>query len=92
MLIEKAENAIKQYNMISAGDTVCTALSGGADSTALLLALSELSEKLSFGLTVVHINHMLRGAESDRDELFCRELCKRLNVPLTVFREDAAAF
>lgn len=92
MLIEKAENAIKQYNMISAGNTVCAALSGGADSTALLLALSELSEKLCFGLTAVHINHMLRGAESDGDELFCRELCKKLNVPLTVFREDAAAF
>lgn len=92
MIIEKAENAIKKYNMISAGDTVCAAFSGGADSAALLIALSELSEKLGFGLTAVHINHLLRGAESDGDEAFCRELCGKLNVPLTVFREDAAAF
>ncbi len=92
MIIGKAENAIKQYNMISAEDTVCAALSGGADSVALLLALSELSERLDFKLTAVHVNHLLRGEESDRDELFCRDLCKRLDVPLTVFREDAAAF
>ncbi len=92
MLTEKAESAIKQYNMISVGETVCAALSGGADSVALLLALRELSERLDFKLTAVHINHLLRGSESDRDENFCRELCKRLDIPLTVFREDAAAF
>lgn len=92
MIIEKAEKAVKQYNMIAAGETVCAAFSGGADSTALLLALSELSERLDFRLTAVHVNHLLRGEESDRDESFCRDLCEKLGIPLTVFREDAAAF
>lgn len=92
MIIGKAENAIKQYDMISAGETVCAAFSGGADSTALLFALSELSEKLDFKLTAVHVNHLLRGEESDRDENFCRGLCEKMNIPITVFREDAAAF
>ncbi len=92
MLLEKAAAAVKQYNMIAAGETVCAAFSGGADSAALLLALSELSERLDFRLTAVHVNHLLRGEESDRDESFCRGLCEKMNIPLTVFREDAAAF
>ncbi len=78
--------------MISAGNSVCAALSGGADSVALLLVLAELSSEMNFSLSAVHVNHLLRGEESERDERFCRELCSRLNVPLQVFRRDAAAF
>lgn len=78
--------------MLSRGDTVCCALSGGADSTALLLVLRELSERFGVRVTAAHVNHLLRGAESDGDEAFCRELCQRLDVPLAVFRRDAAAF
>ncbi|MGN0674318.1 MAG: tRNA lysidine(34) synthetase TilS [Oscillospiraceae bacterium] len=91
---EKVKAVIAKYNMLSAGETVFAALSGGADSVALLLVLAELSENtnLNFGLAAVHVNHMLRGEESDRDEAFCRDLCKKMNIPLTVFREDAAAF
>ncbi len=91
---EKVKAVIAKYNMLSAGETVFAALSGGADSVALLLVLAELSEKanLNFNLAAVHVNHMLRGKESDRDEAFCRELCGKMNIPLTVFREDAAAF
>ncbi|HYO77445.1 MAG TPA: tRNA lysidine(34) synthetase TilS, partial [Thermoanaerobaculia bacterium] len=59
------------------------AVSGGADSTALLLALSELRED-GFELACAHVNHWLRGAESDGDELFVRELCARLDIPLHV--------
>ncbi len=91
-MIEKIKLTIQKRNMLSAGDSVCVALSGGADSVALLLALYELSAELDFTLSAVHVNHLLRGDESDRDESFCRDLCARLNVPLQVFREDAAAF
>lgn len=91
-MLEKIKAAIEQYNMLQCGETVCCALSGGADSVALLLALLELSPPLGVKVTAVHINHMLRGTESDRDETFCRSLCGRLGVPLTVFRKDAAAF
>ncbi len=83
---------IQKHNMLSAGNSVCAALSGGADSVALLLVLYELSSELDFSLSAVHVNHLLRGDESDRDEQFCRDLCGRLGVPLQVFREDAAAF
>ena len=90
--IGKIKNFIEKYDMISKGDNVCCALSGGADSTALLLALKELSGELSFSLKAVHINHMLRGNESDRDEAFCISLCKKLRINLKVFRQDAAEF
>src|SRR5205085_8309133 len=61
---------------------VVAACSGGADSTALVLALRDV---LPHGaLTVAHVNHHLRGAESDGDEAFLRELCERLDVPLKV--------
>lgn len=83
---------IIEHNMLLAGETVYAALSGGADSVALLLVLSELSGELGFTLKAVHINHLLRGQESDRDEEFCRELCKKEGIPLKVFRRDAAAF
>ena len=91
-MLKKTRNTIINHNMISAGDSVCVALSGGADSVALLLVLNELSSEFDFSLSAVHINHLLRGAESDRDEDFCRNLCGELNIPLQVFREDAAAF
>lgn len=91
-MLEKLRATAEKYNMLEEGETVCCALSGGADSVALLLALSELSSELGITVAAVHINHMLRGAESDRDEAFCRGLCERLGVPLTVFRKDAAAF
>lgn len=91
-MIEKVKLTIQKHNMLSAGDSVCVALSGGADSVALLLVLYELSAELDFSLSAVHVNHLLRGGESDRDEQFCRDLCSRLDVPLQVFRKDAAAF
>lgn len=91
-MLTKIKNTIEKYNMISKGETVCCALSGGADSVALLILLSELSEDMDFSLKAVHINHLLRSEESFRDEDFCKKLCEKMNVPLTVFRRDAAAF
>ena len=60
------------------------ALSGGADSTALLLGLKELSKQEELELAVCHVNHGLRGKESDADQSFCQDLCKKLGVPVTV--------
>ncbi|MBD5130802.1 MAG: tRNA lysidine(34) synthetase TilS [Ruminococcaceae bacterium] len=79
--IEKVKRADSVYEMFNGG-TVCAALSGGADSVSLLLALKELSEESGFALAACHLNHGLRGGESDRDQYFCEELCARLGVPL----------
>ena len=81
-------------SLLRAGERVCVAVSGGADSTALLLALVEANaEKQGLGvaLSAAHVHHGLRGPEADGDEVFVREVCERLAVPLTVFRVDTAA-
>jgi tRNA(Ile)-lysidine synthase len=69
-------------------DRVIVALSGGADSTALLLFMKSYAPKTE----AVHVNHGLRGAESDADEAFCRRLCERLRVPLTALKVDVKGF
>ena len=68
---------------------ILTALSGGADSVALLVSLYE--EIGAERLAAAHVNHCLRGAESDRDESFCRSLCEKLGIPLAVARRDVNA-
>jgi len=80
MLIDKMNTAAEKYNMFKEQDSVCVALSGGADSVAALIALAELGVKVN----ALHVNHGLRGEESERDEQFCRELCRKLNIPFTV--------
>ena len=75
---------LRSYEMVSAGDRVICAVSGGADSVALLWAMYLLREKLDIRLEAAHFNHRLRGEESDRDEQFVRELCSRFDIPFTV--------
>ena len=80
-----------ENNMTRRGDTVCIGLSGGADSVCLLILLNELAREMSLTITAFHVNHSLRGEESDGDEAYVRELCASLNVPLKCFRYDIAA-
>lgn len=77
--------------MIKKGDSITAALSGGADSVCLLMVLKELSECLDFTLDAIHINHCIRGEESNRDENFCRDLCKKMGIPIAVIRADVPA-
>lgn len=74
----------REQNLITPGDTVICAVSGGADSVAMLFALYLLREKLGITLEAAHFNHNLRGEESLRDETFVRELCARYEIPLHV--------
>ncbi len=95
--LEKALNLIA-YNSIdqsiikipqmpkSSNRHLLIALSGGADSTALLLALSEIASSFNFQLTACHINHGLRGDESEQDAQFCQKLCNRLNIECEIIK------
>ena len=87
---DKVLDTIEKYEMIGQGDHVCAAVSGGADSAALLAFLLSLREPMGLTVTACHLNHCLRGAEADRDEAFVRELCQRWQVPLTVERVEVA--
>jgi tRNA(Ile)-lysidine synthase len=69
--------ALKKHDMLRAGERVGIAVSGGADSVALLLLLLELREKLGIVLSVVHFNHKLRGKASDVDERFVAKLAEK---------------
>lgn len=73
------------------GRHLLAALSGGADSVALLCMLAERRDALHFTLSAAHINHCIRGDESRQDAEFCRELCRRLNVPLSIVEIDVPA-
>ena len=64
---------------------LAAAVSGGADSMALLLLLRALQPEFGYSLSACHVNHGLRGAAADRDEAFVREACTTLGVPLRVF-------
>jgi tRNA(Ile)-lysidine synthase len=81
----------RRHGMFTAGDRVGVAVSGGADSVALLLLLHDLREKLGVVLSVLHFNHHLRGPESDADEQFVRELAARLGYEYRSERADVAA-
>lgn len=83
-MIEKILAFAEKFNMFPAGASVVCGLSGGADSTCLTLCLWELRDKLGITVEALHVNHHIRGAESDRDEQFCREFCQRLGIKITV--------
>ena len=74
----KVDSYIRKHNLLNSNDLYFVALSGGADSVALLLLLHEHGYKVH----AVHCNFHLRGDESDRDEQFCVDLCNRLGIEL----------
>ena len=71
---------------------LAAAVSGGADSMALLHLLLALQAESGFVLSVCHVNHGLRGETADRDEAFVREACAELGLPLRVFRPAEVGF
>lgn len=81
---------VEKYNMLKNCDSVIVALSGGADSVALLDVLNSIKEKYNLTLYAVHINHGLRGEESLRDENFCKSLCNKYVVKLFVRHENVS--
>lgn len=74
----KVSAYINKHKLLNANDLYIVALSGGADSVALLLLLKEGG----FNVHAAHCNFLLRGSESDRDEAFCVDLCRQLGVEL----------
>ena len=81
-MLNKLRAFLKEQALLSPGDSVIAAVSGGADSVAMLFALYLLRDELGITLEAAHFNHHLRGAESDRDEAFVTDFCGRYDIPL----------
>jgi tRNA(Ile)-lysidine synthase len=90
-LAEQARATSERYGMLPDGAVAVLMVSGGGDSVALLRLMADgaLGEQLTWA--VLHVDHMLRGEESDADEAFCRTLCEELGVELFVRRVDVSA-
>ena len=86
--------AIKDFSLL--GDyrnaTVTVALSGGADSMALLHLLSSIKDELGISVEAAHFNHLIRGEEAERDENFVKDWCKKIGVKLYVGQGDVPEF
>ena len=76
-MLSKVARYIEKHKLLNLSELYIVALSGGADSVALLLLLDEMGYKVH----AAHCNFHLRGAESDRDEAFCEQLCRDKNIP-----------
>src|SRR5208337_2048408 len=83
---------IRKHHLLRAGDRVGVAVSGGADSVALLRVLMDLRGQTGTVLAVVHFNHKLRGAESDKDERFVAELAAKHHLEFYCERGDVKAY
>ena len=90
-MLNKLLAFIRRYEMLQPGDHVVCALSGGADSVALVYAMKLLADKLGVTVSAAHFNHCLRGEESDGDEDFVRSFCDRHDIPLRVGRKNVVA-
>lgn len=90
-MTDKMLKALADFSMIDSGDSIVVALSGGADSVALLHALNSVKEKYNLTIYACHLNHLIRGVEADRDEQFVRRLCDKLGIELFVKRVDVPA-
>ena len=86
-MLDRIRRTIARHGMFQAGQTVGVAVSGGADSVCLLHVLRELAPLWDLHLHVLHVNHGLRGAESDEDAEFVRRLAAEFGLPFT--RRDA---
>ena len=79
-MIQKIKNFIQEFHMIEKGDRVVIGVSGGADSMCLLFVLCELRKEIPMYLSVVHVEHGIRGETSKADARYVREVCERLHV------------
>ena len=91
-LIDTVKKTINKYAMISQGEHILAALSGGPDSVCLLKILSLLKDEFEISLSAIYIDHSLRPDETPLEIDFCKSFCHSLGVPLAIKSIDVASF
>ena len=91
MVIEHVRTYVLDHGLLTAGDLLAIAISGGADSVALLRALLDLRTELGIVISVAHFHHGIRGAEADADKQFVAELCNQFELPFHFEAGDSPA-
>lgn len=91
-MIDKVHRFIRQHRLILPGERVSVAVSGGADSVALLRILLELREELGAVLAVAHFHHQIRGTEADADEQFVQDLARQFDLEYQSSSADVPAY
>ncbi len=90
--IQKLLNHLKQDLLVEPNSKILVAVSGGVDSISLLDALYNLKFFFPFEIAIAHMNHMLRGEESDDDELFVKELAKKYGLLMFLQKKNVKKF
>jgi tRNA(Ile)-lysidine synthase len=91
-LESKVIDFIQRYSLIPRKELVVVGVSGGADSVCLLHILAKWRQGLGMELHIAHLNHQLRGVESETDAEYVSNLAGSLGIPITVDRQDVAAY
>jgi tRNA(Ile)-lysidine synthase len=89
---QKVLRFINQYKLINSGDRILVAFSGGPDSVFALSFLNAFRLKYKIMITAIHFNHGLRGKESDEDERFAKEFCKKLGIRFTAVKLNVRVY
>jgi len=91
-LESKVTDLIQRHSLIQRKELVVVGVSGGADSVCLLHVLAEWRKRLGIRLHVAHLNHQIRGIESEADAEFVSNLADSLGIPITIDRQDVTAY
>ena len=91
-LEQRVVRFIREHHLVSGQHQLLVAVSGGQDSVCLLYILVKLQEELNIKLHVAHLNHQLRGAESEADAQYVSQLAHRLDIPATIGQRDVKAY
>jgi len=92
MIEDKVLKTIRGRNMLSSGDKIVVAFSGGVDSTALIYILNSLSKRLNIKLFAAHLNHQIRGKDADADASFVKRTSDKLGIPCFAEKFDVPGF
>lgn len=87
-IYHKIQKYTEENNMFLQAGAVLAGVSGGGDSMAMLDMLIRLSEAQGFFLQVIHVNHMIRGQEAERDQKLVEEVCRKKGISCQVYVRD----